>query len=82
MTAFTSQSLAVGLARVGSDNQRIVACSLRDMTSVDLGPPLHCLIIPAVPLHHIEADFLKSYALKTIEFDKMAEVKSILTEID
>ncbi|XP_076638276.1 diphthine methyl ester synthase [Colletes latitarsis] len=56
-------TIVVGLARVGWDNQRIVACSLREMASVDLGPPLHCLIIPATELHPLESEFLMQYAL-------------------
>ncbi|XP_043255186.1 diphthine methyl ester synthase [Colletes gigas] len=56
-------TIVVGLARVGWDNQRIVACSLREMASIDLGPPLHCLIIPATELHPLESEFLMRYAL-------------------
>ncbi|XP_011687198.1 PREDICTED: diphthine synthase [Wasmannia auropunctata] len=60
--AFTRESLAVGLARVGCEDQRIVACSLQDMTRVDLGPPLHCLVVPAEVLHALEKEFLTEYA--------------------
>ncbi|XP_077261042.1 diphthine methyl ester synthase [Temnothorax americanus] len=71
--AFTHQSLAVGLARVGCEDQHIVACSLEDMTRVDLGSPLHCIVIPAEKLHPIELEFLAQYALNKIQFKEMTQ---------
>ncbi|KAK1118471.1 hypothetical protein K0M31_015168 [Melipona bicolor] len=56
--ALDKSSLVVGLARVGWDNQRIVACHLGQMASVDLGPPLHSLIVPAAELHPLESEFI------------------------
>ncbi|XP_032662698.1 diphthine methyl ester synthase isoform X1 [Odontomachus brunneus] len=73
ITEFTDQCLAVGLARVGCEDQRILACSLRDMTSVDLGPPLHCLVIPAKKMHPLEIEFLKQYALREEQFKEMTQ---------
>lgn len=64
-TALDKTSLAVGLARVGWDDQRIVACSLEEMASIDLGPPLHCLIIPATKLHPLEEEFVAQYTSKS-----------------
>ncbi|XP_029167473.1 diphthine methyl ester synthase [Nylanderia fulva] len=71
--AFTHESLAVGLARVGCDDQCIVACSLQDMTHVSMGPPLHCLVIPAEKLHPLEIEFLTQYALDKSEFKEMTQ---------
>lgn len=71
--AFTEQSLTVGLARVGTDDQEIVACSLRDMSNVDLGPPLHCLIIPSQTLHPLESEFLIRYAKNEDAFREMTK---------
>ncbi|XP_020289062.1 diphthine methyl ester synthase [Pseudomyrmex gracilis] len=71
--AFTHESLAVGLARVGSEDQKIIACSLQDMTRVDLGPPLHCLVIPSVKLHPLEIDYLIQYALDENYFKQMTQ---------
>lgn len=62
--ALEESSLVVGLARVGWDNQRIVACSLGEMASIDLGPPLHSLIIPAINLHPLELEFITLYKCK------------------
>lgn len=71
LIAFTHQSLAVGLARIGCDDQHIVACSLQDMIHVDLGSPLHCLVIPAEKLHPLETEFLTQYALDKNHFKEM-----------
>ncbi|XP_076268372.1 diphthine methyl ester synthase isoform X1 [Rhynchophorus ferrugineus] len=59
----TEDNLAVGLAHVGSDNQQIVACSLSKMKEVDLGGPLHSLIIPGPVLHPLEEEYLQKFKL-------------------
>lgn len=69
--AFTEDSLVVGLARIGSDDQEIIACSLQEMKEVDLGKPLHSLIIPAEKLHPLEISFLRQYALNKVKFDTL-----------
>lgn len=57
----TEASLAVGLARVGSEEQKVVACSLEKMAAQDLGPPLHSLVISAKELHPLETEFLEQF---------------------
>ncbi|XP_053986608.1 diphthine methyl ester synthase [Hylaeus volcanicus] len=74
--AFNESSLAVGLARVGWDDQRIIASSLQEMASVDLGPPLHCLIIPAKKLHPLESEFLAQYALNENMFNNTTDSRN------
>ena len=59
--AFDETTTCVGVARVGSDTQQIKAGSLKQMTSVDLGGPLHSLVI-AGHMHPLEIDMLKIYA--------------------
>ena len=54
-------SLCVGVARVGSDSQRLQVSTLSEMTKVDLGPPLHSLVIVG-QLHPLEADMLRQFA--------------------
>lgn len=68
--AFTEHSLMVGLARIGSDDQNIIVCSLQEMKKIDLGKPLHSLIIPAEKLHPLEINFLRQYAINKIKFDE------------
>lgn len=67
--AYTESSIAVGLARVGSANQRIVCGSMKELLSHDLGPPLHSLIIPG-HLHFLEKDMLKLFALNASILDE------------
>jgi len=52
--------MAVGLARVGCEDQQIVAAPLGDLLDVDFGPPLHSLII-AGETHVIEDEILQLY---------------------
>lgn len=61
--ACTPQSLAVGVARVGSESQKIAAGSMQDLLDVDFGEPLHSLII-AGDMHHIETEFLEQFLVK------------------
>ncbi|XP_076847814.1 diphthine methyl ester synthase [Brachyhypopomus gauderio] len=58
--AITEETVCVGLARVGSDDQAIRAGSLREMASYDLGGPLHSMIITG-QLHPLEVDMLKLF---------------------
>lgn len=55
--------MSIGLARVGADSQQIVVCPLKEMAQVDLGKPLHSLIIPGPILHPLEQDYLKKFNL-------------------
>ncbi|XP_018576288.1 diphthine methyl ester synthase [Anoplophora glabripennis] len=57
----TEDSLCVGLARVGSQNQQIAACSLKQMAKLDLGGPLHSLIIAGPHLHPLETEYLQQF---------------------
>lgn len=57
----TKESLAVGLSRVGSPEQKIAVRSLQAMQDCDLGPPLHSLVIPAPTLHPLELEYLAQF---------------------
>lgn len=61
-SAFTEDTVCVGLSRVGSDAQRIVSATLQEMTQIDLGEPLHSLIIPG-EMHSLERDMLLQFAI-------------------
>lgn len=56
----TEESICVALARVGSETQKIQKCSLKEMLQVDMGPPLHSLLVVG-KMHHIEEDMLKLF---------------------
>ncbi|ELU18276.1 hypothetical protein CAPTEDRAFT_166705 [Capitella teleta] len=55
-------TVCVGVARVGSDDQAIKAGTLEEMTAVDLGGPLHSMVIAAKTLHPLEIDMLECFA--------------------
>lgn len=57
----TETSLCIGLARVGSETQKILACSLKDMSQTNLGGPLHSLIIAGPHLHPLELEYLEQF---------------------
>ncbi|XP_023343685.1 diphthine methyl ester synthase [Eurytemora carolleeae] len=53
-------SKVVCVARVGTETQKLLTCSLLTASQTDLGPPLHSLVIPGV-LHDLEADALEMW---------------------
>ncbi|KAG5850127.1 hypothetical protein ANANG_G00078930 [Anguilla anguilla] len=60
---FTEDTICVGLARVGAEDQAIRAGSLRQLASCDLGGPLHSLIVTG-HLHPLELDMLRLSAVE------------------
>jgi diphthine synthase len=68
-------TIAVGLARVGQEDQKIVAGTLIELLNVDFGNPLHSLVIPG-RMHFLEADFLRTFALDLKTFDQYCEIQN------
>lgn len=66
--AYCEDSLAVGAARVGANDQRMAAGTLRELSDVDLGPPLHSLVLLGKRTHELEMDFIKMYAIDAASF--------------
>ncbi|KAI1891924.1 hypothetical protein AGOR_G00148720 [Albula goreensis] len=62
--AFTEDTVCVGLARVGAEDQAIRAGTLRQLASCDLGGPLHSLIVTG-HLHPLELDMLRLFAIES-----------------
>ncbi|KAG7218886.1 hypothetical protein INR49_019472 [Caranx melampygus] len=54
----TEDTVCVGVARLGADDQTIRVATLRQLVSCDLGAPLHSLVITA-RLHPLEVDLLR-----------------------
>ncbi|MDI6841512.1 diphthine synthase [Methanothermobacter wolfeii] len=54
-------TLAVVIARAGSEEPLVRADRIMDLIDEDLGDPLHCLVIPA-GLHFVEAEYLVEVA--------------------
>lgn len=59
----SKDTMAIGVARVGHETQKIVACSLDKMRSEDLGTPLHSLVIPGKEMHPLELDYIKQFMI-------------------
>ncbi|XP_023365565.1 diphthine methyl ester synthase isoform X2 [Otolemur garnettii] len=59
----TEETLCVGLARVGAEDQQIAAGTLQQMCTVDLGEPLHSLIITGGSLHPLEMEMLSLFSI-------------------
>jgi hypothetical protein len=57
-TGLTEDTLCVGVARVGAEDQVIRTATLRQLGSCDLGPPLHSLVVTG-RLHPLEVDMLR-----------------------
>ena len=62
--AYGGDTLCVGVARLGSEEQQIVAGPMSRLQEEDFGPPLHSLII-AGTTHHVEDEILNYYMLRT-----------------
>jgi diphthine methyl ester synthase len=54
-------TLAVGLARVGADDETIIAGTLEELQHVDFGEPLHSLIIVGKHIHEVEVEYLRGF---------------------
>lgn len=62
-SAYGTDSLCIGVARLGSDDQKIVAGPMKELLDVDFGAPLHCLIIVG-ETHPVEQEMLEFYMIK------------------
>lgn len=56
----TEDTLAVGCARLGAENNVIKTGKVRDLLQANFGKPLHCLIIPG-ELHFKEEEMLRLF---------------------
>ncbi|MCX8171741.1 MAG: diphthine synthase [Candidatus Bathyarchaeota archaeon] len=56
------ETLAVGVARAGSNNPTVKAGAIKDLIGFDFGGPPHSLIIPSERLHFMEAEALIMFA--------------------
>jgi len=59
--AFTADTLVCAIGRAGSDAPRVVARRAGDLVAIDLGRPLHCLVVPG-ELHFMEKEALVKLA--------------------
>ncbi|XP_028668256.1 diphthine methyl ester synthase [Erpetoichthys calabaricus] len=71
--AISEDTVCVGLSRVGSEDQKIKAGTLRQLALVELGKPLHSLIITG-HLHPMELDMLRLFA---VDEQSLAALKAV-----
>ncbi|GAU24988.1 hypothetical protein TSUD_312230 [Trifolium subterraneum] len=63
-SAYTEDTECVGLARIGSEDQMVVAGTMKQLLSIDFGTPLHCLVITG-KTHPLEEEMLDFYRCRT-----------------
>lgn len=68
---YTKDSLAVGVARVGAEDEKIVAGTLAQLCDADLGKPLHSLVLLGKRTHDLERDFLLEFAVDKDSFKEV-----------
>ncbi|CAO2839125.1 unnamed protein product [Amaranthus hypochondriacus] len=62
-SAYNENTTCVGFARLGSEDQIIVAGSMKQLLTVDFGAPLHCLVVVG-ETHPVEEEMLGFYTIK------------------
>jgi diphthine synthase len=72
METITSETLAVGISRAGSNKPTVKAGYVRDLVSFDFGEPPHSIIFPG-KLHFMEAEALIVLAGASEKIRRMAE---------
>lgn len=68
---YSRDSLAVGVARVGAEDEKIVAGTLGELCDADLGRPLHSLVLLGRRTHDLERDFLMEFAVDKVTFARV-----------
>jgi diphthine methyl ester synthase len=65
---YSDDSLAIGVARLGSADQKMLCGTLKELADVDLGPPLHSLVLLGKRAHELERDYIKEFAVNQTSF--------------
>ncbi|EMC96031.1 hypothetical protein BAUCODRAFT_109835 [Baudoinia panamericana UAMH 10762] len=63
--------LAVGVARLGNADQQIIAGTLEELASADLGRPLHSLVLCGTKMHDMEWEYVREFAIDQAKFDSI-----------
>ena len=56
-----NKTICVGLARVGTESQLIVAGTINELLNINFGPPLHSMVICSNELHELEKQMLAEF---------------------
>lgn len=62
-------SLAIGAARVGAPDQKLVAGTLKELAEVEMGEPLHSLVLLGKRAHDLEKDYIQQFAVNEGTFN-------------
>ncbi|XP_075221754.1 diphthine methyl ester synthase isoform X1 [Lycorma delicatula] len=62
VNGLSGDSKCAGVCRVGSSTQQIVAASLQKLSTLDLGPPLHSLVVVG-HLHPLEEEYIAQFTV-------------------
>lgn len=65
------EKLAIGVARLGSEGEQIVAGTLEELTEADLGKPLHSLVLCGKTMHEMEWEYAREFAVDKDKFDRI-----------
>ncbi|KAI4186502.1 MAG: hypothetical protein LQ346_005676 [Caloplaca aetnensis] len=67
--AYAPGSLAVAVARLGASDQRMAAGTLMQISGIDLGAPLHSLVLLG-KAHDLEREYISEFAISRDVFDR------------
>jgi diphthine synthase len=70
--AVTADTVALGVARAGSDNPTLKANFVKHLLNSDFGPPPYSLIVPG-DLHFMEVEALIAFADAPVEFRRISK---------
>jgi len=62
--AYDKNTKCIALARIGAETQKIVSGTLEEMSKIDMGDPLHSLVLCSDSLHPIEQEMYEFYGQK------------------
>jgi diphthine synthase len=65
--------LAVGMARVGAEDQAVAVGTLAELAEYDLGEPLHSVVLLGRLTYELEWEFLREFAINVESFDRAWE---------
>ena len=68
--AYSDNSLAIGVSRLGSENQQFVSGTLKELSTADLGAPLHSLVLLGKRVHELEIDYIREFAIDKESFNR------------
>lgn len=66
---YSPVSLAIGVARLGSTEQKMLCGTLAELAESDLGPPLHSLVLLGKRAHELEKDYIKDFCVNEETFE-------------